>query len=566
MRSAVLEQLSACAPPPALLRLFAAQAQAKLLRIHRAFQSPRKALFSVLGAALAVLWLGNAAASVLFRDPFSREVLAHGVSGSLLLYGLWHVLKSAMQRPEDAIEWTPAEFIMVNGGPFRRAELVGYRLAGVLSAALLKSCAFMLFMWPDLRMPPVAFLGILCGLAFLDLLRMAVEIASFSVSDRTYARFRMLTFTVFGWALLMAGVHALCQPNAVEAASSPAGISLLGGVLRSLDALRATWAVRLLETPFWLFGQAVVAERWTPFTAATVLTMLTLLASAAAALVRWDAYWHDRRRQIERDAMQRRERPAEYGGASVAASGVAIAARAPSGSWALAWRQLVGAREQGVGIIAAMAAPALLSMAPLYVSSPPLITAINIVGAIVFYSFLLLPSLLKFDFRRDLDRMMLLKSLPLSSWSVAAAQIAAPVLIAMMFQGAVLLIAILARGLSPWTLLVGMLLMAPLNCLMFSAENAVYLLYPYRLNEEGVEIFLRTTLVFTAKGVVFGVAAGATIAWFLFSDRLAPLLGVSSQWLFVGGVWAGSTMTACAVFALLTWTYHRFDAAEDTPA
>ncbi len=541
------------------------EADAFATRFSFASQSGALAAGRRIGAALA----GQRHGVRVFSRRLRARGAARGVSGSLMAYALWHVVKAAFKRPEDSIEWTPAEYLLVQGGPFRRAELVGYRLMGVLTAAALKTGAFLLFMWPDLRLPLVALFGAFCGLAMLDLWRMAVEMAVFGVSDKAYQRFRWVTILLCGWTLAAAMVHTFCRPDVLQAVKSPGGISLIWRLGGSLNELRSTLAGRVFETPFWLFGQAVVADSWSPYTFAVILTLVVLLCSAAAGLVRWDAFWEEARRRRETQNYLKRAGATESSrtlASSKAGSTAKHLPAAPRGAAALAWRQLVGARQQAAGLAAAMAAPAILSLAPLYVSNRPMLTAINVMAASVFYSFLLLPSLLKFDFRRDLDRMLILKSLPLQPWRVVAAQITTPVLAALLFQLTVLGVAVVLRGLPAMTLLIGLALFIPLNCLMFSAENAIYLLYPYRLNEEGVEIFLRTTLVFTAKGIVFGIGAGLAFAWFMLSQHIAKSLDVAPQGLFMAGAWLAIVAASVATFGVLLWAYRRFDPAEDTPA
>ena len=68
--------------------------------------------------------------------------------------------------------------------------------------------------------------------------------------------------------------------------------------------------------------------------------------------------------------------------------------------------------------------------------------------------------------------------------------------------------AVAARSLPPHLLLVTMLVMIPLNVLVFGLDNLIYLLYPYRVQQEGLEIFLRTMLTFTGKGLLFAVGLG----------------------------------------------------------
>ena len=58
-----------------------------------------------------------------------------------------------------------------------------------------------------------------------------------------------------------------------------------------------------------------------------------------------------------------------------------------------------------------------------------------------------------------------------------------------------------------------MLVMIPLNVLVFGLDNLIFLLYPYRVQQEGLEIFLRTMLTFTGKGLLFTVGLVAMSAW-----------------------------------------------------
>ena len=76
-------------------------------------------------------------------------------------------------------------------------------------------------------------------------------------------------------------------------------------------------------------------------------------------------------------------------------------------------------------------------------------------------------------------------------------------------------------SLSPIYLLVAMLVMLPLNALVFGLDNLIYLLYPYRVQQEGLEIFFRTMLTFTGKGLLFTIGLAAMSAWGLASTAIA---------------------------------------------
>ncbi len=83
-----------------------------------------------------------------------------------------------------------------------------------------------------------------------------------------------------------------------------------------------------------------------------------------------------------------------------------------------------------------------------------------------------------------------------------------------------------------------MLVMIPLNVLVFGLDNLIYLLYPYRVQQEGLEIFLRTMLTFTGKGLLFTLGLVALSAWGFAAVALTR--GISH--------WTGIAIDASAVF------------------
>jgi hypothetical protein len=116
-----------------------------------------------------------------------------------------------------------------------------------------------------------------------------------------------------------------------------------------------------------------------------------------------------------------------------------------------------------------------------------------------------------------------------------------------------------------------MLVMIPLNVLVFGLDNLIYLLYPYRVQQEGLEIFLRTMLNFTGKGLLFTVGLVAISAW---GFAAAALTQGISRWtgsvfnastLFAGGLVAGSTLLAALVLYGLCRTYRNLNPIEDIP-
>ena len=144
-------------------------------------------------------------------------------------------------------------------------------------------------------------------------------------------------------------------------------------------------------------------------------------------------------------------------------------------------------------------------------------------------------------------------------------------LITSVFQCAVLAFAIAARSLPPHLLLMTMLVMIPLNALVFGLENLIYLLYPYRVQQEGLEIFLRTILTFTGKGLLFVVGLGAMSAWGLAAAAVTRGLSrwtgdvVNAYAVFAAGMVAWPCLFAALALYGLAHAYRHMDPIEDLP-
>jgi len=320
--------------------------------------------------------------------------------------------------------------------------------------------------------------------------------------------------------------------------------------------------------PFQWFGKVITTEaydvRWAGLTAAC-LTVVVLLAGG---VVRGEARFAA--------TSVRREQLAYPPQASTAARTTThLAVRQPrrriawlAGVGPVAWRQLLGASQQRSQLAVALALPGLLALLPVSFCRTGQQALFHVSAALTFYSFLLLPTALKFDFRRDILRMAVLKTLPIRPVALVIGQIAAPTLLSLLFQATVLGITMCFRPYPSWMWVATLTVLGPLNALIFALDNLVYLLYPYRLNQEGLEIFLRTTLTFTAKGLIFAVGLLVTFLWSFTARQLADALpsGLNDPAvIFVAGCALMLAMGTWLAILMLSRAYQRFDPSQDVP-
>ena len=556
---------------PALSQLLQIQAQAKLRRVCSGFRNPRKFVLSFVSLLLAIVWFGNALASILYRDPYPVETIRTWVSVSLMVYALWHVLKVAWKRPEEAIEWSPAEREIVCGGPFSRKELLTYRLTQVMRATLFKAVLTSLLLFSDLLVWAAGFLGLVLALGLLELWRMVLEIATYSLSRRAYLMFRVAVFGVAGAIVLFASVTGVAVPEVIGGSSTASTTQIFGRFFQAANELRHTSLGMICEAPFAIFAQVITAPQ---LFHVTFLRWL-LPASAIVACMAWLVFWIDK---ISIKALYRREQTSydpfnvsnenDQNGLHRMRSPLPHVVRL-GGMGPFVWRQMIGAFRHKFGLFSALLFPAIITLLPLRKQLGPDSTFLQVVAGLVAFSFLLLPAALKFDFRRDYDRLYAFKMLPVSALFTVIGQIATPVLLTSLFQLVVLTITVFVCPvpMEYYFSALGMLL--PMNVLIFSAENLFFLLSPYRLNQEGIDVFLRTVLVFTAKGLFLMLALAVLYFWSLMarnaSQAISNQLGFHTDHriLFIFGVWLLLGGSAIVCTKLLARTYHRYDPSLD---
>jgi hypothetical protein len=423
---------------------------------------------------------------------------------------------------------------------------------------------------------PIGFYGVFLAMFFLELVRLTVEIAAWSMNRPLYTLFRMTVITVL--ATLGVGVtNAVITQGLVVYAKDQSVFQPLVSMVTELNAT----ALSYLTLPFVPFVDVVLADGLTGphllraalLTGVVIVLMLGIVlfyAATRSQLVRREQEIYNPETTSNRIASVRHDQSAS----SKQSLAIRILERAGSrcgGMGALSWRQFLGAKRHGGGVLTALIAPAVFACIPLFVMANSTLAFLATAGALAFYSFILLPTALRFDFHRDLNRLAILKGLPIGTMATVVGQVVAPATIALLFQLVVLTVACVARGMSPQFLLATTMILIPTNVLIFALENLIYLLYPYRIQQEGLEVFLRTMLTFTGKGLLFTFGLVAISMWGFQAASLAARLQhwtdtpVHPGLVFTAGLiailWAFATLT----LAMLSRTYEQLDPIEDLP-
>jgi hypothetical protein len=530
-------------------------------------------VLSCVGVVLAVFWLGNAALSILFRQAADPAVLQKWLPIGLALYALWHLVKVAYRRPEQGIEWTAAEREILGISPFSRRQLLTYRFVTVFSASILKAACFTLLMLPDLQLAAAGFCGALLALLFVEMWRTTVEIFAFQAQHATYRKLRIVVLAGVTCACLATVCIAFAGRERFQPSNVSASLAIFAHLANSAALmLQDTWLGTLLVSPFQLLADVILAERLSSILLVQVGLASVLVMGMTGLAVLTDRHFALRRESSARRHYDHLETHLEATQASRKATRRIIRMTPNCGWKALAWRQCLGLWQYWPSVVIALVAPTVLSLLPLFIYRDPVVTMLHVTGSLAFFSMLLLPPALRFDFRRDVDRMTLLKTLPIKPLAVVIGQTIVPVCVAVAFQLLVLTLAVLIRPLHPAFVASAWLLLIPMNVLVFGLDNLIFLLYPHRPNQEGLEIFLRTTLTFTAKGMLFAIALLLAAGWALLAGVLAHHVASGgdpatvARPLFAGGVWLMLVAAAVVTMQLNVRAFQHYDPSQDTPA
>jgi hypothetical protein len=531
-------------------------------------------VLSAVACVLAVAWLGNAALTIWLREPAAPATLPALLALGLVLYATWHFAKAAFFRPESPFEWSPAERDLLAAMPLLPRDLMAYQLASVTVTTLLKACLFALLLLPDLRCLPLGLLGLVAALLALELLRIAIDITAWGMSRRAFLAYRAVIIAALVIGGLAVGAviireHAFGRINPGEGLLD----RLLTILLHLHDSIFSHVAL-----PSRTLVDLIVADSITAANAGLAVAVFATLTALGTAIIGLYTMTIERVVRREKRGYKPSANPSRPTSEfqTISTSNAAprrIRRHIPrcGGAGPLLWRQLVGARRHWGSLLTAMIAPAVLACAPSFVIANNHIAFLSTTATLAFYTFLLLPTALRFDFRRDLDRLAILKGLPIQPAAAAIGQTLAPVLIATVFQAVVLSAVTCARSLPPHGLAAAMLVMIPLNMLVFALDNLIYLLYPHRVQQEGLEIFLRTMLTFTGKGLLFAAGLAVMAAWGFTAAALTRALSahtgirLDAYAVFAAGMIAGPAVLAALVLCGLARTYRRMDPIEDVP-
>lgn len=522
-------------------------------RLRRSLGTVKGALLVGFGTLMLAVWL--LPTLLMTRpapDPNTMEHARNFGGLILLLYCVLNVLFSSAER---GVVFSAAEVDLLFPAPFSRRQLLGYKILSNFAILLLTAVFFLLMIRLPLRLPLAGYVALLLALFFVQLFGLAVSLLANVVGVRAYSRWRKLVLAV-PLALVLV---VLWRTGADLGRVRPE---------RLLELIEETPALKATLAPFNAFVEAYLAERYWPDFATALAKCLAVDGVLLLLVFMLDAQFLEASAATSAKVYALRQRMRSGGGAAVAlrSSGKPPRLRVPMLPWwggvgPVAWRQLTTAlRSRGPLILAIVLGVGLVG--PVIASSsedgtnaaPPMYGAASAMT-------ILLTALVAYDFRGDIDRMDVLKSLPVRPAGLVIGQLTTPVMLMTALQWTCLAaLAFMQRSVGPVHAAVA-LLAVPFNYYLFGLENLLFLLFPTRVMAAGdFQAAGRNVLLLLAKLLGFGVAGGLTAAaavpvYFLTDSLTAALLAAC---VVLGGCAAG-------LVPLVALAFRAYDVTRDTP-
>lgn len=554
----------------ALWLLIFLRARGAMRRMFRRVRGWRGALALAAGILLLISWVLPGLLMLLKSrlgatgDEAAMLAAAEERGANVLLYGPWVLLGVCLlpllTGQTQAVAFAPAEIEFLFAGPFKRRQLLGYKV--VINAIGAAVFAVFIGLWMSrwashwIAPWPAAFLS----LVLTQLFGMLIAVVGSAVGRHAFSAARKVVLAAF-----LVAVAGLLW---VWLGPGDGGVSL-----EWLRERAGSTPARIVLAPFSVFIRMLTAT-----TAAGVAGWgaagLAVNALIFAAVVRLDHHATEAALHAsERQAAMRERFSRGPGGAAAGWVGA---------RWAFPWPMPPGGWLGGAGPIAWRQATTCLRGAPGWMLSTAIMLAC-VVGfglwtrlgrplpegtlpavatQVTVMLTLFQTVLLRFDFRADLERMESIKALPLRPISIAVGQMATPVAFMTVSQW---LLAGAGYAMFPkyaWAFVIAAVAAPGLNTMLVGVENLMFLLYPSRPPTGPVLEIQRVgrgTFVSLAKFAVSllgGAAVGAAGAAAYYATGGSWTAAVIAGWIALAAVVWGVIIAVARAFV-------RFDVSRD---
>ncbi|MEM7720978.1 MAG: putative ABC exporter domain-containing protein [Pseudomonadota bacterium] len=516
------------------------------------FASLRGLIFTL--AFAAIIWFlivsnGSSGTGFFGTAALDRQAFGEQILTFMPLSMLGLSLLTVVMTTGPTFHFSPNEINFLFTGPFRRRDLIVYKFAAYVAGVTLSSVFVTLLVQPQAGSALPIFIATLLTLVFVQLNSAVISMAGHALDGTRFASIRWPATALLCAIVTAAVVYAWVTPDL--------------GIVDLLSEFRHSWIGTIVLIPYIVFAELFVAPSLSDL-AFWALIAVVINAALLCAVIVLDARTTDRSLAEHARLSSRWER-IKQGGSFWATERTEVRSirRAPilGGLGPIAARQALNALRNSLKLIIVFVGLA-ACIAPISSALGAPVTQAHTLMIIYIFIAFILPRNMVCDFRGDLSRMEIYKTLPIAPWRICAGQLVVQTLLAYVITLVVIASALVFE--ESVTTQVALILAAfalPLTFLTYAVENTVHLLFPTKLVAMGradfeflgrslVEFIAKTIFVFSA--ITASIAVGFTT--FRMTETTLVLPGLAS--------WLTLTLIGLLALVALQYAFRRFAVAE----
>ncbi len=532
-------------------------------RMARGVQTVRGAILTAFFGLMMLMWLGSLLVNAVIaqRVPGTTASPEHVERFAPLVLLLYCVAVLASSGNQSPLQFTLPEVQFLFSGPFSRRQVLTYKLLSQFLLTLPVSLFLSLAVRNIAGMYVAGLVAAVLVFSFLQLYATAVAMIASTLDEWVYSRARRIVFYAILVAIIAAAIFGWRASGAAD------------NSIETLKRIEQSDIVQYGLLPLRWFARTLTSTSFDEHFLINAGLSLGVNLVLLALVYGLDAQYLEAAAASAERRYARIEKLRRGGLASLATAKPGnVRYRIPNPPWLggagpIFWRQLISAfRSRRV--------LGLLIFVTLMSSIGPIVATLSnqksmdealpytVAGMGLFMS-IMLSHTLAFDFRSDVDRMEVLKSLPIPAWRIVVGQLLTPVICISLYQIVLLTLVYVTMGRVGLILGFALFLSWPINLLLTGIDNLMFLLFPTRMAPQNPGDFSnagRQMLLLLGKGlgVMIGIGLPGTFGGitYLITNSVALALVAALV----------PALAICALpIPLTTLAFIRYDVARDTP-
>ncbi|MBD3268264.1 hypothetical protein GF373_16485 [bacterium] len=536
---------------PSLLFLLKLRFYAGLRQMKRNVKSPKKAVVYVAIVAWFCLAFGPSLLTGMNSKPTDPQVVRLWIAGIMFLLFVMQFLFSVGDK---AVNFKPSEIDFLFTGPFSRRQLVLYKIVFSYATSFFPLLIFSFVLFPHAPWFLALVIGVFFGQNLIQLAAILFALIRQSLPLQMYSKTRR--YLLLG--IVVVGLVGIKQVLPLE---------LRVPTFAELQQAMQASVLKYILFPFDVFGRIIVAGTWVELLTWAPIGIL-LNGILIGLILQMDRDFVELSWQASHRFSERLKKAQSSGAMISSKLKGEVKTRLPmfprlAGVGPLLWRQILQFMRSSKSVAIIHFVVPLFVGPVFFFFGAEKETAFILIGILAYVTFLF-SFHLRWDFRIDLDQIAWFKRLPMSALGIVVSEISMPVFLLTSTQLLALMSYAVCVRHNLGILGIAALFTFPINTMLASIQNFVFLLFPIRVEAntagdmsnfgKGLALFFFMSILILLCG---GLSAGlGLLAYFLFFDSVVAFIAVS--WISLSGM-------SMLLIPCVLWAYLRFDVS-DLPA